>query len=67
MKSKLTIEYIDNDLLVKKLKCNSNFIPHKGEEIWIDDECYVVNEITAYFYTVRCQDDKIRVFINKKD
>ncbi len=67
MESKIVVEYIDNNLLLKKLSCSNEFIPHKGDEIWIDDECYLVNEITAHFYTVKCQKNKIRVYIHKKD
>lgn len=66
METKILVEYIDNDLLLKKLSYNNNFIPHKGDEIWIDDECYIVNEITGHFYSVKCQKDKIRIYINKK-
>jgi hypothetical protein len=61
-----TVEYIDS-VLSKVLTLDSFYIPHKGEEVWIDDTCFVVQEVIPYFYSKQCKQNKIRVFINKKE
>lgn len=60
---KVTVEYIDEDTLDVKTLNMYPYIPHEGENIWIDDNKYEVTSVIPYFYKNNCKEDKIRVYI----
>ena len=64
--SDIMIEYIDS-MLQNKIFNSYPYIPHKGDELWIEDECYLVSEVTPYFYSKNCKRDRIRVYLEKKE